>query len=241
MGSAFWRWARRAAAALLLLGVGYTAFLVAGFIPRVGSHSPPAADDTVRIFVRSNEIHTDLVLPVCDAAETIDWRSVFPPDDFRRNVQSHAWISLGWGNRQFYVETPTWAEFQLGTACRALLWPSESVLHVEYVSECAAGPILREVLISRADYRELASFVEASIGTRNGAGTAQTATDVSYGDADRFYTSSGRYHALNTCNQWTGRGLARAGVPVGIWTPLKAHVFFWLPEEALLTKPALPQ
>jgi uncharacterized protein (TIGR02117 family) len=121
------------------------------------------------------------------------------------------------------------------------LWPSESVLHVEYVSECAAGPNLREVLISRADYRELASFVEASIGTRNGAGTAQTATDVSYGDADRFYTSSGRYHALNTCNQWTGRGLARAGVPVGIWTPLKAHVFFWLPEEALLTKPALPQ
>ena len=62
------------------------------------------------------------------------------------------------------------------------------------------------------------------------------ATEVSYGNHDRFYLSRGRYHLFNTCNQWTGRGLARAGVPTGIWTPLVGHVRWHLPKR----NPAAP-
>jgi hypothetical protein len=67
------------------------------------------------------------------------------------------------------------------------------------------------------------------VGGTDERGYASLASDSSYGSTDRFYTATGRYHCFNTCNQWTGRGLARAGVPVGIWTPLKPQVLCWLP------------
>ena len=73
--------------------------------------------------------------------------------------------------------------------------------------------------------------MSSSIGGVDSAGVANPATTVTYGASDRFYAATGRYHLFNTCNQWTGRGLARAGVPVGIWTPLKPHVLCWLPEN----------
>jgi uncharacterized protein (TIGR02117 family) len=211
--------------------VAYGLFLVLGFVPGRWSYRPPDKSDAVRIFVRSNEIHTDLVLPVRGGETQIDWREMFPPNDFLRDVQRDEWISIGWGNRQFYVETPTWAEFKLTTAAGALFWPSESVLHVEYLPYAEHDANMRPVLIPRGQYRALADFVKTSVGQHRDSGAAMPVTTVTYGSSDRFYASSGRYHAVNTCNQWTGRGLARAGVPVGIWTPLKAHVHCWLPEE----------
>lgn len=225
------RFARRAIVALGAAFVAYGLFLLLGFVPGRWSYALPDTSDAVQIYVRSNEIHTDLVLPVREGESQIDWHKTFPPKDFLRDVQRDEWISIGWGNRQFYVETPTWAEFKLTTAAGALFWPSESVLHVEYLPYAAANDDMRPVLISGEQYRALADFVQASVGKRNDSGAAMHATTVTYGNSDRFYESSGRYHAFNTCNQWTGRGLSRAGVPVGIWTPLKAHVHCWLPVE----------
>ncbi len=225
------RFARRAIVAIGAAFVMYGLFLLLGFIPGRWSYALPDKSDAVLIYVRSNEIHTDLVLPVREGEIQIDWRKTFPPADFLRDVQRDEWISIGWGNRQFYVETPTWAEFKLSTAAGALFWPSESVLHIEYLPYAAPDMNMRPVLLSREQYRELADFVRTSIGQCNDRGTAVPASAVTYGSSDRFYESSGRYHAFNTCNQWTGRGLARAGVPVGIWTPLKTHVHCWLPVE----------
>jgi hypothetical protein len=91
---------------------------------------------------------------------------------------------------------------------------------------------MQEVFVTRAQYAELVRFVRSSVGDCDEGGCAKTASEVTYGPGDRFYVSSGRYHCFNTCNQWTGRGLARAGLPVGIWTPLKQQVLCWLPESS---------
>ena len=209
----------------------YGSFLLLGFVPLSWHANPPPPGDGVTIFVRSNEIHTDLVLPVACDNPVIDWRQRFPPAHFARDVQLDRFVAVGWGNRAFYVETPTWADFKISTAAGALFWPSETVLHVEYLYDAAAGDDFRAVRLSRDQYRELVEFVVSSIGEPDERGAAQPATSITYGSSDRFYIATGRYHLFNTCNQWTGRGLSRAGVPVGIWTPLKPHVLCWLPES----------
>ena len=225
------KWLRRAGLAVAAGAVVYALFLLLGFVPVNLGYTPPVAADTVRIFVRSNEIHTDLVLPVvCDDPAT-DWRTRFPPEHFQTNVSEYRYVAVGWGNRQFYVETPRWSDLKVTSAVAALCWPSETVLHVEYLYDVAEGECFQEVLVSRQQYRELAAFVESSIGATDESGVAEPATSVTYGNTDRFYLATGRYHAFNTCNQWTGRGLARAGVPVGIWTPLKPHVLWRLPAK----------
>lgn len=222
------RWQRRMASALALGVLFYLGFLLAGFCPVNLNCQAPAAADRVVLFVRSNEIHTDIVMPVVDLPSGIDWRELFPPDDFYANVQAAKHVAIGWGNKGFYIETPRWADLKAATLLGAV-FPSEAVLHVEYVSVDARDDDACEVAVSRERYRALAEFIRATVEQRDAAGHAQTATHVTYGATDRFYFATGRYHAFNTCNQWTGRGLKRAGVPIGIWTPLKQQVLFWLP------------
>lgn len=230
--SRLWRWARRGALGVATGAALYGLFLLLGFVPLNLGSTRPAAGDAVRIFVRSNEIHTDLVLPVVCDDPAIDWHARFPPQHFQADVREFRYVTVGWGNRQFYVETPRWVDLKVSSAIAALVWPSETVLHVEYLYDVAeGGGCFHEVLISRQQYRDLTAFVESSIGASDAQGAAEPATAVTYHAGDRFYRATGRYHAFNTCNQWTGRGLAAAGAPVGVWTPLKQHVLWRLPAK----------
>jgi uncharacterized protein (TIGR02117 family) len=224
------RWTKRCALAIGgLVGI-YAAFLLLGFIPVNRDYQVPPADDCVRIFVRSNEIHTDIVMPTVHEELGIDWRKRFPPDDFQASVSRSPYVAVGWGNRKFFLETPTWADLKVANVVGALFWPSESVLHVEYLPLATPSAQMHELLVTRQQYVELVRFVESSLADCGEDGCARSAGQITFGAADRFYVSAGRYHCFNTCNQWTGRGLARAGAPVGIWTPLKPQVLCWLPE-----------
>lgn len=209
----------------------YILFVLTGFIPINVDYVPPPVDDRVRIFIRTNEIHTDFVVPVNDEATGIDWRPLFPADRFtKRDVTRDKYVAIGWGAQKFFIETPTWGDLTLYNFCRAMFWPSPSVMHVEYMPNPQPGPNMREVWITRENYRVLSEHLRSSCGEKDESGAVQTITELTYGKSDRFFASDGTYHLFNTCNQWTGRGLAKIGVPTGLWTPLKEHVLWRLPE-----------
>ena len=218
----------RAVSALAIFWLVYGCFLLLGFIPVNRGYRVPPAEDRVRIFIRSSDIHTDFVLPI--STPEADWGELFPARQFRAPLGNAKYVAIGWGSRSFYVETPTWGDLKISTLFTTLFTPSESVLHAEYLGEVSPGPTLHEVLLSRQQYGELAAFVRGTVGQTDETGAAVLATDVSYSAYDRFYLSRGRYHLFNTCNQWTGRGLYRVGVPTGIWTPLVVHVRCQLPK-----------
>lgn len=224
------RWMWRGLCAFLLFWLAYACFLLLGFIPVNRGYQLPPEDDRVRIFIRSSDIHTDFVMPISSTDPAIDWGKLFPPRHFRGPLRGAKYVAVGWGNRGFYVETPTRAEVKASTVLKALFTPSESVLHVECLWDLMPGPTIQEVLITREQYRVLTDFVRSTVGETDETGAAVLATDVSYSDYDCFYTSRGCYHMFNTCNQWTGRGLHRAGVPTGIWTPMVVHVRCQLPK-----------
>lgn len=224
------RWLGRVASAFALFWLVYGCFLLLGFVPVNRGYQVPPAEDRVRIFIRSSDIHTDFVLPIESTESGVDWNGPFPPRHFRAPFPGAKYVAIGWGSRSFYVETPTWADLKLSTLLTTLFTPNEAVLHVEYLGDLTSGPTMHEVLLSRQQYQELVAFVRSTIGETDENGAAVLATEVSYGDNDRFYLARGRYHMFNTCNQWTGRGLYRAGVPTGIWTPLVVHVRCQLPK-----------
>lgn len=216
------RWSLRGVGVFLLVYVG---FLLLGFVPNGSGRSADDAD-TVRIFIRSNEVHTDLVLPT--VSQEVDWRELFPPHHFRGSVADSPNIVIGWGDEGFFVHTRTWNDFQLTTALDALLLPSEGVLHVEYVGQMTPSETIREVIVDRQQYESIVRFVIASVRATDAQGSAVLATDRSYHAYDRFYQATGRYHLFNTSNQWTGRCLAQAELTTGIWTPLPQQVTYWL-------------
>lgn len=204
--------------ALLFVILAYaTAGLVGGTIPANAGWKPPGQG--VRILVEDNGIHTGLVLPV--RAAGIDWSQDFPANDIADpRYAGFGWIAVGWGDRAFYVETPTWADVNVLTVLRAAIGSKRTVLHVEHVPEPPVASDVRAIVLTEDQYRRLAAYVRA---TRGPGGKVAGGYDVN----DVFYDGAGHYSAIRTCNEWTGGALRTAGVRIGAWTPFPVAVMAW--------------
>src|SRR6478735_3529358 len=87
----------------------------------------------IKLFVISNGVHTDIVLPVKTACK--DWTTLFPRDKFSLSDSSYNYISFGWGDKGFYLNTPNWSDLKISTAFKAAFGLSETAMHVSYVKE----------------------------------------------------------------------------------------------------------
>jgi uncharacterized protein (TIGR02117 family) len=209
---------------VILLLVLYFLIAVVGLIPVNNDFEPTA--DGVEIMVISTAVHADLVLPIRN--ETVDWSQCLPPSDFRGDVRHATHVAFGWGNKDFYINTRSWADVDAGTVCRALFWPSATCMHV-YLWEHAAIPAeAGKTRISREQYCELVEYIQGGF-RRDEDGRFTLITGGAYGRNDAFYEGDGSYHALNTCNCWAGGGLKVAGVRTGWFTPLPKTVALYIP------------
>ena len=179
-----------------------------------------APDETASIeaYVLSNGVHTDLVFPARSGA--IDWTALFDPRDARAVPPDAEFVAIGWGDRAFYLHTPTWADLTLRRAVGALFGANASLLHVTWLTRAQLRQGAYAMPLSPRQYRQLADHVRDSLP----GGRATVLPGAGYGPEDAFYEAEGSYHLFETCNTWTGRGLRRAGVPVSRWTPFDFNV-----------------
>lgn len=217
-----WSKAGQAAGMVLLAFVALvmaylSAGLIGGALPANRGWRPPA--DGVTIAVETNGVHTDLILP--KVAAGIDWRDIARAGDIADpRYADYDHVAIGWGEARFYLETPTWADIRPTTVLRAATGSDATLMHVEHLPMPAASPEVRRIVLRPAEYRRLAGFIRSSFAAR-------PKIFHGYGAYDAFYSASGRYDALMTCNAWTGAALRSAGVRVGRWTPFAATVMGW--------------
>lgn len=223
--------ARRAAvlvvgalAAVAAVYVG--AAVVGGLLPRNPGWRPPEAG--VALYVRTNGVHSDLVVPA--RAAGIDWYRLLPPAHVPDPGSARGWIAVGWGQREFYLETRTWADLDLVTALRALVG-GEALVHVEHLGAPRPSAAERPLCVRPHEYRRIAAFVEKSL--RRGADGRPIPLDGSgYAERDVFYEGEGVYHPFRTSNQWTADALAAGGVKVGVFTPFEQGLMWRFPVPA---------
>lgn len=210
---------RRLLLALLALPALALLYVVLGFglgaIP-VGGRDD--GDGPVEIFIVSNGYHASLVLPL--RAHGIDWTDRHPPDHFAAPASNASHVWFGWGERDFYMETRTLADVRIGTAVGALIFGTETVMHVALSGNPGPGPRTRRIVASRAQYLKLADFVLAAFAGPE----PRLYPGRGYGPNDAFYQAVGRYSAIETCNEWTSRALRHAGLRTGLWTPFADSV-----------------
>jgi len=178
----------------------------------------PAEPPNIEAYVLSNGVHTDLVLPVRSAV--IDWRALFDPHDAKAPPPDAEFVAIGWGDRDFYLHTPTWADLTLRRAVGALFGANASLLHVTWLTRAQLRQGAYAMPLSQRQYLALVTHVRGSLP----GGQAAVLPGAGYGPDDTFYEAEGSYHLFETCNTWTGRGLRRAGVPVSGWTPFDFNV-----------------
>lgn len=209
-----------AAAPLLALYAYAVAGLAGGSLAAPGWRARPAAG--VTIWVENNGVHTGLVLPLVSAG--VDWRPIARPGHLRDPRLASDWLAIGWGDRDFYVNTPTWAEVDPLVVARAAIGSPTTIVHLEHLGRPVAGQDVRPLVLRPEEYRRLAAFVRASFATGDG----RLRWRHGYARHDVFYAGTGRYSAYATCNEWTGAALRVAGVRMGRWTPFPVTVMGWL-------------
>ncbi|WP_119303566.1 TIGR02117 family protein [Dongia deserti] len=198
-------------------------YTIAAFGALLFVPEPTEPEGGIVIYACDNGVHTDLVVPV--AAGHMDWRAVFAADAFTGPVAFFDHIGLGWGSRDFYINTPTWADVDIGRALKSVLW-DETVLHVEYRPKPSATEKCRQWPMDAAAYGRIVDFVRGSLRQSQGR-PVQAAPG--YGERDTFYVANGRYTIIETCNQWTARALRLGGAPVAPWTPFSFLVLWNMP------------
>ena len=222
--SALRRWLRRIARTFGALILLYLLIVLFGLIPVNNGFEPP--EDGIEIFVRSTAVHADLVFPI--SSETIDWRGQFSEDCFRGKTDFATHISIGWGDKGFFLETETWADFRLSTAAKALFWPSNCCLHVEMTRSPEHDKDARSVRISAHQYVQLVNYVLSSFET-DAQGNFMQIPGEAYRRNDAFFDAKGTYHCLNTCNSWAGAGMRKVGIRTPWLSPLPKTMFLYLP------------
>lgn len=185
------------------------------------------SDDThnIKIYVASNGVHTDFVLPV--ESEIMDWKMIFPDPKFKKYWGYAPYIAFGWGDRGFYLNTPEWKDLRPPVAIRALLLPSVSAMHVTLWPEPSESELTRAVTIDSETYQKIIEYILNSF--RMTTDEKPVVIDhPGYGDFDLFYESSLSFHLFRTCNSWTCRGLKQAGIRTSIWTLYDKPILFHL-------------
>ena len=187
----------------------------AALLPHAGDYGVP--DGEITIAVVSNGYHASLIVPV--SAGGVNWRATFSPADTRAGDVDHEWLMLGWGDRDFYMETRTVRDVRPGPLFRALAGQGESALHVVWLPGFQIFDNARVLRLSPARYQRLAAFVAATLRPDR-AGGARLYPGRGYGPGDAFYEAKGSFSVFYTCNEWVAEALRRAGIAAPRWAPL---------------------
>lgn len=203
----------------------------------------PTPEDAggVPVWLRTNGVHADLVLP---AREPHDFTREFPRAaliDTRRepSLLPYNWIAFGWGDRAFYMNTPTWRELEVGIALRALTARTPSAMHVEYVRRPEAFDV-RLLWLSEDEYARLTAYVLGGFQRAHPAGAPIRIDHPGYGATDAFFEGEGNYSAVLTSNEWVRRGLQYAGVRTARWAPFD-RALLWQAQQANAPGSAAPR
>jgi uncharacterized protein (TIGR02117 family) len=221
----------RIALKALALLIGLPLFyLLAGTLGSIIPANPgwKQPEQGVTIFVRTNGVHTWLLLP--KSAEGIDWRPLADPAHIRDGRYGAAdYLAFGFGNRDFYLNTPNWSDLTVLTTLAAAFGRGPGLMHVEHVRRPQPNAYQAPLTIRPDEYRKLAARIRESF-VLDETGEPVPLTGRGYGPADVFYQARGSYNMGRTCNEWTGEQLRASGIRVGVWTPFSDSIMQRLPD-----------
>ena len=218
-------WPLRFLAGLLGLAFLYLVVALMGALIPVGG-SDTSSDKTREILIRSNGIHLEIVLKDGELGPLRDDINPAIPA-----VWADYW-AFGWGERDFFLNTPTWADFDLWTGVNSILWQDDVLLRVQPVGGRPTGPQVRELAVTEEEYDAVVGFIRSSIRWTDD-GKIVPVFDAepqphgsAYDPSGIFIEARGTYSMFYTCNEWVNDGLKHAGIGGALWSPFPQGVMW---------------
>ena len=211
---------------LLLKGIGYILLipisyivisLILTYIP-VGDEIEEAQKNNT-IYLTTNGVHSDVILPrKLMIPELLKGQKYHPKEQY---------FAYGWGEENFFLNTPTWGELKFSTAFRAAFLESSTLMHVTRYRtkrERWIAVQITEKQLQKLNTYILQTFDENNTGKQLIEGASYTP------DRDNFYKAHGNYMFYKTCNSWTNTALKESDMKASLWTPFDFGVLRWYEE-----------
>jgi uncharacterized protein (TIGR02117 family) len=181
-------------------------------------------DPNYTIFLSTNGVHSDLVVPV--KSNVKDWSPDVNIENTIGKNMSLDYLAFGWGDKGFYMETPTWADLKFKTAFKATFGLGSSAIHATFCRRPSENSDCVKLQLSKEQYANLVRYIENTFLRNEEGRSIYIATKANYGPNDVFYEANGRYSLFKTCNTWTNTGLKVCGQRACVWTPYDKGIFW---------------
>lgn len=212
------------------IGLFLLALLMYGIVVTLLSFIPVNSFDSrtlipaqkIEIYLLTNGVHTDVVFPVKN--EVFDWSKQVKFTDTKAKDSTAQFMAIGWGDRGFYLETPTWSDLKVSTALKAATGLSSSALHATFYSKMKEGADCEKITLDCNEYHQLIHFISDTFQLNAGK-VSKIETKAVYGNKDAFYEAKGSYSLFYTCNSWANQALKAANQKAALWTITDSGIF----------------
>lgn len=205
-------------------------YLAAAYLlSRWSVEGSPSRDAKIPVYILTNGVHTDIVVPV--RTPQTDWSLLIPFANTHRRDTAAPWLGFGWGDKGFYLETPTWADLTFATAFKAVFGLSTTAIHATYHDTMNPGENCRLIRLTPEQYAALTGYIMKSFRMGREARPVFIRTRANYGNDDAFYEARGSYSLFHTCNTWSNNALKACGQRACLWTPFDKGIFYQHPIE----------
>lgn len=208
---------------ILILTIAISIYFIAAFfLSRIQIKNEQASDADIPAYILSNGIHTDIVVPVKN--DVLNWNQIIDPEHTLSKDSTLNFLAFGWGNKEFYLETPTWNDLKASTAFKAAFGLSSSAIHVTYYNQLKESKRCKKIMLNKEQYSKLTKYILHSFLLNENLHTTNISTNLIYGDNNAFYEAVGSYSLFKTCNTWTNDALKSCGQKACIWTPFESGI-----------------
>ena len=210
---------------MILILTGLVAFylLTAFCLSRITVNKDVKPSNDVTIYIKTNGVHTDLVVPV--KHPRMDWSKQVKFSNTVLNDSTMNWLAFGWGDKGFYLQTPTWADLKFSVAFNATFGLSTTAIHATFYKSLTESKSCKRINISEEQYQALTKYLLDSFEKDSTGQVKYINTRANYGNTDAFYEATGKYSLFRTCNTWANTGLKVSGQKCCFWTAFDTGIF----------------
>lgn len=177
----------------------------------------------VTIYIKTNGVHTDIVMPTVN--EQMDWSQQIKFLNTKTADTSSVYLGMGWGDKGFYLETPTWGDLTAKVAFNAMFGLGSTAIHATYYSKITENDSCKKIQISKQQYARLINYITNSFQKDTSGNFINIKTKANYSTTDAFYEANGKYSLFKTCNTWANSALKSCGQKCCFWTALDKGIF----------------
>lgn len=213
--------------------IGYTILFFIGFIllylgsayilSRITVNGNANSKKEVQIYILSNGVHTDIVTPI--KTNYIDWSKTIKFEHTQSKDSIMQYVAFGWGDKGFYLETPTWADLTFRVAFKTAFYLGSSAMHTTFYKTMYEGGDCKKIDISNEEYRALVSYIQQSFQVDSN-GNVIYIKATTYDKDDAFYEAKRVYGLFFTCNTWANNALKACNQKACLWTAFQDGIFY---------------